>query len=93
MTKVENTQHVEIMVDGGYHPSTVTLKQGVPATLTFNRISDAGCLDQVQIPDFNVFTDLPLGDPQAVTIDTTAAGEHTFSCGMNMAHGKIVVAP
>ncbi|WP_341778746.1 cupredoxin domain-containing protein [Levilactobacillus sp. HBUAS70063] len=93
MTKSTQTQNVEIIVDGGYHPSTVTLKQGIPATVTFNRVSAAGCLDQVQFPDQNLLADLPLGDPQTIAIDTTVAGEHPFSCGMAMVHGKVVVEP
>ncbi|NLR09400.1 MULTISPECIES: cupredoxin domain-containing protein [Lactobacillaceae] len=93
MTKSNATQSVTITVDGGYFPSTVTLKQGVPATVTFNRISTTGCLDQVQFPDRNLVTDLPLNTPQTFTIDTSAAGEQPFSCGMGMVHGKVVVAP
>ncbi|KRL13301.1 cupredoxin domain-containing protein [Schleiferilactobacillus perolens] len=86
-----NKQEANIIVDGGYKPAQVTLKQGVPAQLTFKRISNVGCLDQVQLPAFHIKTDLPLNEAQTFAIDTSKPGGYTFSCGMDMAHGKVVI--
>lgn len=93
MTKTNTTQRATVTVDGGYQPDTIVLKQGVPATLTFTRINDAGCLNQVQLPDFNVLADLPLNQPQEITIDTSHAGTYKFACGMDMFRGKVVIEP
>ncbi|WP_203640292.1 cupredoxin domain-containing protein [Levilactobacillus andaensis] len=86
-----NKQVATITVDGGYSPATVVLTQGVPAELTFNRINNAGCLEQVHSQALNFSEDLPLNTPRTVTIDTSRAGEFDFSCGMDMFHGKVVI--
>ncbi|MFD1549491.1 cupredoxin domain-containing protein [Levilactobacillus fuyuanensis] len=93
MTNTNTTQNATVIVNGGYQPDTVVLKQGVPATITFNRINDAGCLDQVQLPDFDVLADLPLNQPQEIVIDTSQAGTYKFACGMDMFRGKVVIEP
>jgi len=87
-----NTQQKQtITVAGGYDPAVVTLKQGVPAQLTFDRTSSQGCLDVVQSTDLKFTSDLPLNQPQTVTIPTDTAGELTYSCGMDMFQGKVVI--
>ena len=83
---------VEITVDGGYKPSEVKVKVGEPVKLVFNRISDKGCLDQLNIPALNVKQqDLPLNEPQEFELDTSKAGEVAFACAMNMFKGKVVI--
>ena len=70
---------VEITVDGGYRPSEVKVKVGEPVKLVFNRISDKGCLDQLNIPALNVKQqDLPLNETQEFDLDTSKAGEIDF---------------
>lgn len=88
-----NSQSATIIVDGGYAPAKVVFTQGVPAELTFKRINDAGCLDQVHSESLNFSEDLPLNEVRTVTIDTNKAGEYAFSCGMDMFFGKVVVKP
>ncbi|WP_262315123.1 cupredoxin domain-containing protein [Lacticaseibacillus parakribbianus] len=87
----EASQNVNIEVAGGYQPQVVVLKAGVPATLTFNRTSAQGCLDVVHSQQLGFETALPLNQPQTVALNTTAAGEYDFSCGMDMFHGKVVI--
>lgn len=86
-------QTANITVDGGYQPATVVLTQGTPAELTFTRVNDAGCLDQVHSDSLGFSRDLPLNQPQTVSVDTSQAGEFPFSCGMDMFFGKVVVKP
>ncbi|MFD1486210.1 cupredoxin domain-containing protein [Lacticaseibacillus baoqingensis] len=88
----EAVQKVNVTVAGGYQPAVVNLRQGIPAEITFTRTSDAGCLDVVHSKDFDFETELPLDQPQTVTIDTAKAGEFGFSCGMDMFHGKVVIS-
>ncbi|UQS85917.1 cupredoxin domain-containing protein (plasmid) [Nicoliella spurrieriana] len=87
----EKEQVVTVTVDGGYQPAVVNLKQGVPAKLAFVRKSEQGCLDTVQSTDLGFNTELPLNQTKTVSVDTAQAGEFTFSCGMNMVSGKVVV--
>lgn len=84
-------QNIKITVAGGYDPETVTIKQGVPATLTFTRTNTQGCLDVVHSKDLNFETELPIDQPQTVTIDTSKAGRFTYSCGMDMFAGHVEV--
>jgi len=85
-------QNVNITVAGGYQPQVVNLKQGVPAELTFTRTNAQGCLDVVQSKTLHFETDLPLNEPQTVTVPTDQAGEFVFSCGMDMFRGKVVIS-
>lgn len=84
-------QEIEVVVDGGYAPSTVVLERGVPATLKFNRKDPSGCFNEVVFPDFGIREDLPVGDIHPIAIDASKPGEYQYSCGMNMFFGKVVV--
>jgi len=89
----EKKQTVAVTVAGGYDPQVITLKQGVPATLTFTRTSAQGCLDVVHSKGLQFKTALPLNQPQTVTVPTDVAGDFDFSCGMDMFHGQVVIKP
>jgi len=94
--KVEGAAAVEgdvqkISIDlskGYYEPNVITLKAGVPAEITFGQSS--GCTGQVISADFGFSEDLTAG-PRTVTIPSPQPGEYSFSCGMQMVFGKIVV--
>ncbi len=80
---------VAVTVDGqGYHPATVTLPAGRPATIVFTRTSDQGCGQQVVFPSLNIRRDLPLNEPVEVAL--TPTGTIAFTCGMNMLRGSVV---
>lgn len=49
-----NKQEVVVVVNGGYTPNTVVLKQGVPASIVFDRKDPSGCLSHVMFPDFGI---------------------------------------
>lgn len=87
----EQVQKANVTVAGGYELEVVTLKQGVPAELTFTRTNEKGCLDVVHSKELGFETELPLNQPQTVTVPTDKAGEYQFSCGMDMFFGKVVV--
>jgi plastocyanin domain-containing protein len=84
-------QSVEIVVDGGYTPRTVTLKQGVPATLAFLRKDPSGCLEEVVMPDFGVAEKLPVNKSHEIVINPDTVGEFKYTCGMQMFSGTVVV--
>lgn len=82
---------VEVVVDAtGYHPSTINASAGQALTLVFRRTSDEGCGQQVVFPAQHIQRDLPLNQPVEVTI-TPSAGTLSFTCGMNMYRGSVVV--
>lgn len=86
-----NEQQVEVVVNGGYVPNTVVLKQGVPAKLIFNRKDPSGCFEQVVFPDFGISEHLPVNKEFPIEIDTSKSGEYQYACGMNMFFGKVVI--
>lgn len=73
---------------GYYQPNVIKLKAGVPAKITFGQGS--GCTAQVMSKDLGFFEDLTAG-PKTVKLAALQPGEYTFSCGMEMVFGKIVV--
>lgn len=84
-------QEVEVVVNGGYVPNTVVLKQGVPAKVVFNRKDPSGCFEQVVFPDFGISEHLPVNEEFPIEIDTSKPGEYQYACGMNMFFGKVIV--
>lgn len=87
---VEGTvQRIAVDVSTGlYQPNVIKLKAGVPAEITFS--GGAGCTAQVMSEDLGFFEDMSNG-PVTVKVTALAAGEYSFSCGMQMVFGKIVV--
>lgn len=87
----DNHQSVEVIINGGYAPNVVTLQQGIPAHIIFNRKDPSGCFNEVVFPDFGVHETLPVGEKYPISIDTSKPGEYTYACGMNMFHGKVII--
>lgn len=82
---------VDIIVEGGYSPETIEIKKGKPVTLNFTRKDPNNCLEEVILGDFKVRKQLPLNEKVSVEIIPQKEGEFTYSCGMGMYHGKIIV--
>lgn len=73
---------------GYYQPNVIRLKAGVPTRITFGQSS--GCTGQVISSDLGFSADLTAG-PVTVELPALEAGEYSFSCGMQMVFGTIVV--
>lgn len=86
-------QEIKITVKGGYSPDVVVVKQGRPVRLDFYRDETAGCSEQVVLGDFGIARDLPAFKTTAVEFTPQESGEFTWTCGMNMLRGKLVVEP
>jgi len=84
-------QEVKITVKGGYSPDVIVVKRGVPVKLDFYRDETASCSDQVIFGDFGIARDLPPYKTTAIEFTPEKTGEFTFTCGMNMLRGKLVV--
>lgn len=82
---------VNITVDGGYSPDTISIPQGKTMTVNFFRKDPSSCLEDVIISDFKVKKYLPLDQKVSIEITPKNKGEFAFTCGMNMFHGKIIV--
>lgn len=89
---VENgKQAANIVVNGGYSPSTVVFKEGMPAEINFDMKDSTACLSHVVFEQLGVDKDLTKKPVTTVKIPTDKPGEYNFACGMDMFHGKVVV--
>lgn len=89
--KEEAMEVTSIIVDGGYKPNAIKIKNGKPTTLTFVRKDPNPCLEEIIFPEFKIKKFLPVGSEVPITITPTQTGVFGFSCGMNMFHGRIEV--
>ena len=90
-TVVNDLQNATIVVKGGYSPSTVVLKKGIPAEVNFDMQDSTACLYHVVFEQLGVNEDLTKQKITSVKIPTDKAGTYNFACGMDMFHGKVIV--
>ncbi|HVC75148.1 MAG TPA: HAD-IC family P-type ATPase, partial [Candidatus Micrarchaeaceae archaeon] len=90
---VGDFQEIKVTVKGGYSPDLVTVRQGVPLRIIFDRQESGECTSRVVFPDFALNQPLPAYALTVVELLPDRVGEFGFACGMNMVHGKLVVAP
>ena len=86
-----NQQNATIVVKGGYSPSTIVLKKGVPAQVAFDMQDSTACLSHVVFEQLGVNKDLTKQKVTKITIPTDKATTYNFACGMDMFHGKVIV--
>lgn len=84
-------KNIEILVDGGYKPSTIKIKKGQKTVISLLRKDKNTCLEEFILPDFKIKKYLPLGKAIEIEITPAQSGVYLFHCGMNMFHGKVVV--
>lgn len=90
-TSAGGIQVVTISVDGGYAPSVVELRVGVPTRLRFARKDSGTCTEEVQLPDFGIRRFLPSGAVTDIEFTPKEPGSFEFSCGMGMIRGRLHV--
>ena len=84
-------QEIKVTVKGGYSPDVIVVRKGLPVRLAFYRDETASCSEQVVFGDFGIARDLPAFKTTPVEFTPDREGEFTFTCGMNMMRGKLVV--
>ena len=90
----DGVQVVDVEAGVTFSPDRIRLVAGVPARLVVTRTVENTCITQVKVPAYDVGpVDLPLGEPVAVEFTPTEAGDVSFTCGMDMVSGQIVVQP
>ena len=73
------TAKIEINTKG-YQPTSLKLRRGVRARLTFLRTTDATCAKEIGLPDFSIRRVLPLNEPVVVNFTPIKRGAFTFVC-------------
>lgn len=84
-------QEIKITLKGGYSPDVIVVQEGLPVRLDFYRDETASCSEQVILGDFGIARHLPAFQTTSIELTPQQAGEFTFTCGMNMIRGKIIV--
>ena len=90
-TGESGVQEVKITVRGGYAPDVIKVRQGVPVRFDFYRDETDSCSEQVVFGDFGIARDLPAFKTTSIEFTPDKSGEFTFTCGMNMIRGKLIV--
>jgi plastocyanin domain-containing protein len=85
------TQQIKVLVKGGYEPDVIVVEKDRPVRLDFYRDETASCSDTVVFGDFGIARPLPAFQTTPVEFTPQKAGEFTFTCGMNMMRGKLIV--
>jgi plastocyanin domain-containing protein len=89
--KAGGAQEVDIVVKGGYSPDLIVAEKGRPLRLNFYRDETSSCSERVVFGDFGLVKSLPAFKQTTVEFTPDKAGEFTFTCGMNMLRGKLIV--
>jgi thiol-disulfide isomerase/thioredoxin len=89
--QVKATTATILIGDHGYQPSKVSLRQGIPARLTFIRKTEQTCGTEIVIPAYKINRPLPLNVPVVVRFTPRKSGRYKFTCGMDMFRGALVV--
>ena len=84
-------QEVKVRVKGGYEPDVIVVEKGRPVRLDFYRDETASCSDTVVFGDFGISKPLPAFRTTPVEFTPDKTGEFSFTCGMNMIRGKLIV--
>ena len=88
-----DSPEVTVVVEGGYSPDVIRARVGRPLRLIFDRRDASPCTDEIVFPDFGIRRALAANAKTVVELRPERVGEFTFSCGMNMLHGRIQVSP
>jgi len=86
-----SVQEINIKVKGGYDPNVIVVDAGKPVRLNFYREETSDCSEQVLFPDFKTSAVLTPFQTVPVELSPDKKGEYTFTCGMGMLRGKLVV--
>ena len=86
-----NVQEIHITVKGGYSPSVIRVREGVPLRLVFDRQEASDCSDRVVFPDFQASKSLAPFATTTLEFTPNKSGSFGFACGMNMLHGTLIV--
>ena len=84
-------QEVNVVVKGGYSPDVIVVKRGIPVRIKFYRDETADCSDTIVFGDFNIRKPLPAFKTTLIDFTPEKPGVYTFTCGMGMMRGKLIV--
>ncbi|UNV67041.1 cadmium-translocating P-type ATPase [Streptococcus oralis] len=84
-------QKIRITADKGYHPAHIQLQKGIPAEITFHRVTPSNCYKEVLFEEEGILEPIGVDEEKAIRFTPQELGEHEFSCGMKMQKGSYTV--
>jgi heme/copper-type cytochrome/quinol oxidase subunit 2 len=91
ITKVTNPKIEMMITPTGYSPNVIKVKKGVTVELNITNPGDNSCFSTFMMPDFDLNNVNLKAGTTKLTFTPDKEGEYTFSCGMNMFKGTVIV--
>ncbi|CAM3280249.1 copper-translocating P-type ATPase [Mycobacterium intermedium] len=88
----DGVQRVQVTVRGGYNPSVVQVRQGIPVEIEFDRQETGDCSARVVFPELHLSAALPAHQRTTVRFTPQRPGSYAFTCAMNMISGTLLVS-
>ncbi|KXU04568.1 heavy metal translocating P-type ATPase [Streptococcus oralis] len=84
-------QKIRITAEKGYHPAHIQLQKGIPAEITFHRITPSNCYKEILFEEEDILEPIGVDEEKTIRFTPQELGEHEFSCGMKMQKGSYTV--
>ena len=84
-------QKIRITADKGYHPAHIQLQKGVPAEITFHRVTPSNCYKEILFEEEGILEPIGMDEEKTIRFTPQELGQHEFSCGMKMQKGSYTV--
>ena len=84
-------QKIRITADKGYHPANIQLQKGIPAEITFHRVTPSNCYKEILFEEEGILEPIAQDEEKLIRFTPQDLGEHEFSCGMKMQKGTYTV--
>ena len=84
-------QKIRITADKGYHPAHIQLQKGIPAEITFHRVTPSNCYKEILFEEEGILEPIAQDEEKVIRFTPQNLGEHEFSCGMKMQKGTYTV--
>ena len=84
-------QKIHITADKGYHPAHIQLQKGIPAEITFHRVTPSNCYKEILFEEEGILEPIAQDEEKVIRFTPQDLGEYEFSCGMKMQKGTYTV--
>ena len=84
-------QKIRITAEKGYHPAHIQLQKGIPAEITFHRVTPSNCYKEILFEEEGILEPIGVDEEKTIRFTPQELGQHEFSCGMKMQKGTYTV--
>ena len=84
-------QKIRIRAEKGYHPAHIQLQKGIPAEITFHRVTPSNCYKEILFEEEGILEPIGVDEEKTIRFTPQELGQHEFSCGMKMQKGSYIV--